>query len=101
MGLKARRIGVGVGAVHGQHRHSFGGGEKILVVGGEAEPARCSRRHRRRIGDGQQFQKIVPEHCEAVAGSERMHAGRREAETERLPIQRSLRQIADTDDEVI
>ena len=101
MGLEARCIGMGVGAVHRQHRHAFSGGEKIPVVGGEAELARCSRRHRGRVGDGQQLQKIVPEHRQAVAGSERMHAGRREAETERLPVQRSLRQIADTNDEMI
>ena len=31
--------GVGVVAVHCQHRHSLTRGEKILVVGGEAEPA--------------------------------------------------------------
>jgi hypothetical protein len=30
-----------------------------------------------------------------------MHAGRREAETKRLPVQRSLRQIADANDEMI
>ena len=101
IGLEARRIGMGVGAVQSQHRHSFRGGKKIPVVGGEAESIRRGRRHRRSIGDGQKFQKIVPEHRQAVAGSERMHAGRREAETERLPIQRSLRQIADTNDEMI
>ena len=39
MGLEARRIGMGVVAVHRQHRHALTGGKKILVVGGEAEPA--------------------------------------------------------------
>ena len=92
---------MGVGAVQCQHRHSFAGSKKILVVGGEAEVIRCSRRHRRGIGDGQQLQKIVPEHRQAVAGSERMHAGRREAEATPLPVQRSLRQIVDTNDEMI
>jgi hypothetical protein len=58
-------------------------------------------RHRCRIGDGQQLDKIVPEHRQTVAGSEWMHAGRRQAETERLPVQRSLRQIADTYNEMI
>jgi hypothetical protein len=101
IGAEACRIGMGVGAVQSQQRHSFSGGKKIPVVGCEAEAARCSRRHRRSIGDGQQLEKIVPEHRQAVAGSKRMHAGRCQAEAERLPVQRSLRQIADTDDEVI
>ena len=99
--MKTRRVGMGVVAVHRQHRHSLTGGQKIPVVGGEAEMPRRGRRHRRSIGDGQKFQKIVPEHREAIARSERMHAGRREIETERLPIQRSLRQIVDTNDEMI
>ena len=101
IGLEARRIGMGVGAVHSQHRHSFTGGKKIPVVGGEAEVVRRSRRHRRGIGDGQQLQIIVPEHRQAVAGSEWMYAGRREVKAERSPIQRSLRQIADTNDEMM
>jgi hypothetical protein len=82
-----------------EHRHSLRGGKEIPVVGGEAEMIRRGRWHRRSIGDGQQLQKIVPEHSQAVAGSERMHTGRRQAETERLPVQRSLRQIVDRRDD--
>jgi hypothetical protein len=87
---EARRFGMGVGAVQGQHRHSFAGSQKILIVSGEAEVAGRRRRHRRHIGDGQQFQKIVPEHRQAVAGSKGMDAGRRQGKAEPLPTQRGL-----------
>jgi hypothetical protein len=90
-----------VGAVEGQHRHPFGGFEKILVVRGKVESAALGRRHRRRVGDGQQLQKIIAEHRQTVAGSKGMDAGRREGKAERLPVQRGLCQIVDTNDEMI
>ena len=92
---------MGIVTVQRQHRHSFTRAKKILVVGGEAESTRCGRRHRRSIGDRKQFQKIVPELCEPIAGSEWMHASRSEREAERLPIERSLRQVTNTNDEMI
>ena len=60
--VEARSFGMGVGAVQGQHRHPFTGAKKILVVGGEAEVAGRRWRHRGSIGNGQQFQKIIPAH---------------------------------------
>jgi len=90
-----------VGAVPGQHRHPLRRGEKIPVVSSEAESAGRSGRYCRGVGDGQQLEKIVRKHCQAVAGSERMNAGRREGKAEGLPTQRSLRKIADANDEVV
>src|SRR4030088_2940863 len=40
IGREARSIGVRVGAVQGQHRHTLRCGEKMLVVSSEAESAR-------------------------------------------------------------
>ena len=94
-------IGMRVGAVPGQHRHPFGGSQKILVVSSEAETARCGGRYGGSVGDGQQLQEVVPEHGQVVAGSERMDADRREGKAEGSQVLLSLRKIADANDEVI
>jgi hypothetical protein len=61
---------------------SSAGSQKILVVGSEAETARCGRGYGGSVGDGQQLQEVVPEHGQVVAGSERMDAGRRQGKAE-------------------
>lgn len=87
--------------MQGQHRHPFTGAKKILIVGGEAEVAGRGWRHCPSIGDTKQFQKIIPEHRQTVAGSKGMDAGRRERKAERLPVRRGLCQIVDANNEMI
>ena len=99
--LEARGIGMRVGAVPGQHRHALRRGEKILVVSSEAESAGGGDRYCRGVGDGQQLEKVVRKHGQAVAGSERMNPDRREGKAEGSQAQRSLRKIADADDKVV
>ncbi len=67
----------------------------------EAETARRGRGYGGSVGDGQQLQEVVPEHGQVVAGSERMDAGRRKGKAEGSQVERSLRKIADANDEVI
>ena len=102
IGLEARRIGMGVGAVQGQHRHPFARWRRKSwlwaaklnwpgAAGGTAA-ASVTASSSRKLFPNIARRLLVPNGCTPVGV--RLKA-------ERLPIQRSLRQIADTNDEMI
>jgi hypothetical protein len=79
----------------------FSCSKKILVVSSEAESAGRGSRYCGSVGDGQHLQEVVSEHCQAVARSERMDAGRRQGKAEGPQVVLSLRKIVDANDEVV